>query len=555
MVRTLAIILTGEMRNFYTKNYSEFYKVLTRSRQEYTLVHIFMVPSGAYDSVKFSELDLNPFSIHEYHEDELINFIKKIDNFPGDMSCVRQVFQLNIGIDAITEYEKKNGMIFDFIFKTRFDHFTYFPDMYPHIPEGDAIDRVSFNGKGINLREILYNHHISLTKYAEILENKHRTFNGDRVECRFHESLGGAYLYNFHCIRNPIDIYSFNDQWYFGQRDKFLLLKNMYTKFGTYVNKMGVGHPDSCEGNFLVSTLNEGLTQVVYHPDQIRSDIPTSHVFISNPVALVVPIHPPKYKYFYNFLNNVQKNTIALDIYAIFASEKDWDLFEMKKLVRPIIMNEHFNENYPINSKKLHALNLLSNSLYDYIMTADGEIDIISTNFCKLQNKVDKIFSEKKIYAGETSASHGRQYEVRRIQERESHFLGFKEIDIVKRKFNNFNLWPWFSDFPVYKREHISDFLYKLKGHLGNFDHLCYQYYLASEHDWEVVNTTPITGINWSIEKLTTDNPEIISNLKKAGLGFGYVNHILLKNSQKYIGDDAIFLFHMDHDISQFTDF
>jgi hypothetical protein len=113
-------------------------------------------------------------------------------------------------------------------------------------------------------------------------------------------------------------------------------------------------------------------------------------------------------------------------------------------------------------------------------------------------------------------------------------------------------LYTWWSDLPVYKREHLPHFFARI-GPLdrltwNHFDHVMYQYYLLVHHDFRIVNVTPITGVRWSLEHLMIWNEKMLEDLQDAGYGAGWITK---KNFQTapaaFLRGGTFLIYHMDH--------
>ena len=266
--------------------------------------------------------------------------------------------------------------------------------------------------------------------------------------------------------------------------------------------------------------------------------------------AFLIPIHPPKYHYMYDLLNKINANDIQIDIYLIFSNISDYDIFTMKSEILPIILPEPAIENtfvkyerqngilrrkthvtYQtnfglINSvityKKFFGLKKLADSKYEYIICCDSEIDILCNNFTNenINHKIKQIFDNKKIYAGYCDDEHLIEI----TQKSAEPFVD--KYKYLKHLTNDFTLYFWYSDLPVYRRSDIKPFFNivtqdKIDSlHYIQFDYLIYQYYLMLFHGFEIINTTSITNIKWSLEMLYTDDITILNKLLDIQYGF-----------------------------------
>jgi len=157
-------------------------------------------------------------------------------------------------------------------------------------------------------------------------------------------------------------------------------------------------------------------------------------------VAFLIPIHPPHYHFIYNLLNKCKSNNIEIDIFLIFSNNVDYDNFNMKNEIQPIICDS-LNPHSIITYKKFFGLKQLANSKYDYIICCDSEIDIICDNFTNeiINNKIQNIFTNKKIYAGDTD-----DILAKKITESSANVFP-NNIDVLKNITNNFTMYFWWS--------------------------------------------------------------------------------------------------------------
>jgi hypothetical protein len=180
----------------------------------------------------------------------------------------------------------------------------------------------------------------------------------------------------------------------------------------------------------------------------------------------------------YNFLN---KNvTDIIDIFLVFSNQYEYELFDKKQKIKPIILSTNFNTGNIVTYKKFFALTLLMNNInYDYFIVCDAEIDIIPENFNmnNISNKVESIFKNKKIYGGEID----HNFAAKIINDQSATVFCLDDYNKLNELTNNFNLYYWWSDVPVYKREHLPDFFNKLSFdniNWSHFDHIIYLNYL-----------------------------------------------------------------------------
>jgi len=270
-------------------------------------------------------------------------------------------------------------------------------------------------------------------------------------------------------------------------------------------------------------------------------------------VAFLIPIHPPKYHYIYDLLNKINVKDIQIDIYLIFSNISDYESFNIKNKIIPLILPECETNFGLINSvityKKFFGLKKLADSKYEYIICCDSEIDILCNNFTNenINHKIKQIFDNKKIYAGECDDSYIVDIT------RSSSEIFPDNYDHLKRITNNFTLYFWWSDLPVYRTSDIKPFFDiitqdKINSlRFSQFDYIIYQYYLILFHDFEVVNTTPITNIKWSLEMLYTDDMSILNKLLDINYGFSWNTGRFYRLNQNFIESHKGFIaYHID---------
>ena len=265
-------------------------------------------------------------------------------------------------------------------------------------------------------------------------------------------------------------------------------------------------------------------------------------------VAFIIPIYPPHYHYIYNLLTKLKQHNIVVDIYLVFSNQEDYDAFAMKDGLLYFI-GENLNPVAIINSKKFYALQKLQYSASDYFIVCDAEIDIIPEHFtaANILQKVGAIFTGKRLYGGEVA---GFTTLVPIIQSSATAFSAY-ESELIRNKTANYGLYTWWSDLPVYKREHLPHFFSRFTDLFAitwsQFDHLVYQYYLLAHHDFTIVNITPATGVRWSLEYLYTGDTAQLGALKATGFGFGWLGKKTYSLASDYYSGQGTFLLnHLD---------
>jgi len=262
-------------------------------------------------------------------------------------------------------------------------------------------------------------------------------------------------------------------------------------------------------------------------------------------IAMLIPIHPPHYNYIYNLIIKLKESDIHIDIHLVFSNREDYNIFTLKNEIHPIIL-ESFETKSIVTYKKFFGLQKLADSKYDYIICCDSEIDIICENFTSdnVNNKIEKIFHNKKIYAGNISGSHFTCIPEACAQ------LFPDKYEYLKDITNNFALYFWWSDLPVYRRSDLIPF-FKMINYDNilweHFDYIIYQYYLILCDDFEIIDTTPITRINWCLEQLYTDNIDTLTSLVNINYGFSWNTKRFYNLNKDFVKSQKGFLiYHLD---------
>ena len=270
---------------------------------------------------------------------------------------------------------------------------------------------------------------------------------------------------------------------------------------------------------------------------------------IENTIALIIPIHPPKFKFIYNLKKKINTIYKCCDIILIFSKNSEYDQFKYKENFKSIILPSNYKTNNLITFKKFYALNVLKEK-YSYYIVCDSEIDIIDENFTyeNISIKINEFYSNKKIFSGEVlSEQIGPQNKTKSCS---NIFKNRDDKNKLKNLTNNYRLYYWWSDLPVYKGSHLDDFFSKInENNLGKhyFDHKIYLNYLVLYHNFEFINITPLIGKNWSLESYNDNNINNLEILKTHSYTFSWIVPNLLKKHKEYLKKNGSFLlYHLD---------
>lgn len=269
----LAILITGQIRDFFSNNY--FTEVLERCIEKYDKVLVICVlnPSSEDDdellkkyfsNYKIFELLIIDFSNKIYKNDYSTKMKIKYNNKIFDIiydkyknlntqgfveipdpkttknNIILQFYQLYIGMSTLRQYQEDKNINFDITWRTRFDLF-YPNDFYPHLPKSDDIfDILCFNQKNKKLLLEVMN------KYCMKSIDDIITYNKENVvrppHCRilnkdhWYISFGSEYVSNYKSLEyiksgNYNIIYSFGHQFEFGETKNMLIFEKLFDYF------------------------------------------------------------------------------------------------------------------------------------------------------------------------------------------------------------------------------------------------------------------------------------------------------------------------------------
>jgi hypothetical protein len=181
---------------------------------------------------------------------------------------------------------------------------------------------------------------------------------------------------------------------------------------------------------------------------------------------------------------------------------------------------------------------------YEYIICCDSEIDIIPNNFTSeiINEKINQIFNNKKIYAGNVESKFLSNI----VKECASIFKD--HFEMIKDVTDNFSLYYWWSDLPVYRSKDLIPFLNMINyNNITNFDYMIYQNYLIIYHGFEITPTTHITNQNHSLENLITNDENVLQELLNIGYGFSWNNNMVYTLNKNFINNQKGFIiFNLD---------
>ena len=288
---------------------------------------------------------------------------------------------------------------------------------------------------------------------------------------------------------------------------------------------------------------------------KIRTSIKTME--ITN-TAFVIPTHPPHYHYIYNLIWRLEQAKIHIDIFLVFSNTSDFELFNFKSSIKPIIipsMPKWSEIQTPVVVfKTFYALKQLAATTYDYFIVCDSEIDIIGENLTNenLREKITTIFANRNIYSGDVSDNSITNGYLREILDKSAGVFNETDRESLRLITKDFTQYIWWSDMPVFRRADLDKFFDRIdetKVSWYVFNHIVYLYFLILTDDFKIVDTTNITGMNWSLEHPNiVYNKTMIDKLSELGVGFSWVVYKSFLTMKDHFKKDkkTIILYHLD---------
>jgi|688.fasta_scaffold42219_4 2-polyprenyl-3-methyl-5-hydroxy-6-metoxy-1,4-benzoquinol methylase len=205
--------------------------------------------------------------------------------------------------------------------------------------------------------------------------------------------------------------------------------------------------------------------------------------------CFVIPVHPPKYDYVYDLL---EENFIPFETFLIFTTERDYDLFERKDLLsnekyKALILDRdckvevtHMTrESGIINAKKLYAVkHLHSLQMYDGIIAIDSETKFLDKEI-DAESLISSVINSKFL-----PVQVGRPYTREIVSNAIKVFPEKYERDLINLT-ENMNICHWFSEgMPIYVSSYLDEFFetigdFEKKLNFWSFDYVVFWLFLA----------------------------------------------------------------------------
>jgi hypothetical protein len=237
--------------------------------------------------------------------------------------------------------------------------------------------------------------------------------------------------------------------------------------------------------------------------------------------CFLIPVYPPHY-HFLEFLNDINENELRFDIILIISTYEDKRLLletSYKKIYKVICIEEYISAAFMatlnrniITFKKFYGLLWLvekSPIQYDYVAVVDVEINFV--NIKNVPEKFQTFIDRKQLLGGSINPENPYQHTmlsiIKIVNNVVKGFFKEEDLEILKHKTKDFNLYLWFSDIPIYDMQVVPQFLKYINFSFSNysyfattsefaFDYIIYAFYLLLKEGY-----TPIDMRDYGIQR------------------------------------------------------
>ena len=281
--------------------------------------------------------------------------------------------------------------------------------------------------------------------------------------------------------------------------------------------------------------------------------------------AFIIPVFPRDYNYIY--YNLQQFINSGIDLYLVFTNVEEYNLFQAKQYIRPIIMPPGDWTNTIVTSKKFYALRMLADTTYDYFVVTDAEIIVHPDHFNKdnISSKIEKIYTGKNVFGGlmDKGAFVNNIAGTHVVNKDDSWQNGFKknaaifsaeDYEKLKELTSDFLLCVTWGDIPVYKRANLKDFFTKIDESKivdrSPFDDIIHSYYLVLHQGFRFVNVTEhIPDMKTSFEEILEFTPKELEITKNLGYSFSWITRCEFFRHREFFEKERTFMFfHVDRE-------
>ena len=254
-----------------------------------------------------------------------------------------------------------------------------------------------------------------------------------------------------------------------------------------------------------------------------------------NKCAFVIPLHPKHFDYVRQY-----KTLKDVDIYLVFSHERDRYQFSQQQqrsyfslVIPPLMEHTCLQTKSFATMKKFYALGQLYNK-YDYIACIDAEVIFLQTD--GFYDMMKSVATSKKIYGGDSTSEYNRKI----IFESLTRLTPVKDHEQLAKLSNNFTMYTWWSNVPVYDCANVGHFLEWIDLTNVNwyvFDNLLYNYFCLLFYGYELV---VVPNLQDSLENAESETIEFVND----GTIYWVNANAYFENQQYY--KDFFIVFHLD---------
>jgi hypothetical protein len=275
---------------------------------------------------------------------------------------------------------------------------------------------------------------------------------------------------------------------------------------------------------------------------------------MSNKVAVIIPVHPPKKNYLIELLKTYVVNKEYIDIFLVFTTDADKLFFSdiLTSDIYYILLDHNINLNILqknlsfINFKKIYALNYVSSN-YNYNYSIVIDCDSFFLDMRNIYNICERFCIKKEVYGTKVNQTNmsGVPISCKNFIETYSNSM-HEHLDI--------DTYFWFSQIPIYDMDLCKKFLKFININNNNiinnitystFDYIIYMYYCVIYHNYKIVNLNnyniytkyqPQWSLEWNVDNEMMDKL-IFNNIEINWQSFKFKN---------VINDNICMIYHTD---------
>jgi hypothetical protein len=216
-------------------------------------------------------------------------------------------------------------------------------------------------------------------------------------------------------------------------------------------------------------------------------------------VAVVVPVHPPKFSDLDKLIESKHKFNVDVDIHIVFCTSQtlgQWnETARNLTSIYPTVYggNQALKAHHPVFHKKYWLAEQIADR-YEYLYMVDAEVQFIKEFDAYAVAK--EIIDRKVVFGTQTCCG---MYAVipRDTMSRYSQ----EDQTFLRKKLQG--TYTWFNEIPVLETKSMKEFLTEFKvtstwNPTPDFDQLDYQYFMILRYGWSVLDLTEVTGMKCS---------------------------------------------------------